>query len=131
MLLGLAFLAARWRELGRAWRLPLVAGAAADFALGIALQFGVQSYLFDRWFAADRPPDDTLRSYSGPAFMNLAGKINHQLAFFSDVYAPPPTLVVALLAAILLLALARTRAGSPPPALPRSARPENASTFSP
>jgi len=115
VLLGLAFLAARWAELSRAWRLTLVAGAVVDFALGIALQFGVQSYALDRWLAAGRPPDDTLRSYNEPAFMNLAGKIHNQLAFFSDVFAPPPALVLALLAAILMLALVRARTDSPCP----------------
>ena len=115
VLLGLAALAARWASLGRAWRLALLTGAVVDFTLGIALQFGVQSYALDRWFAAGRSPDDTLRSYSDAAFMNLAAKIQHQLAFFSDVFAPPPALVLALLAAILMLALVRARlpAGRP------------------
>ena len=110
VILGLAFLAARWTELGRAWRLALVAGAAVDFGFGIALQFGVQSYAFDRWFAAGHPPDETLKSYSEPAFMNLVAKIQHQLAFFSDVFAPPAALVLALLAGLLIIALMRARA---------------------
>jgi hypothetical protein len=110
VLLGLAFLAARWTALGRGWRLALLGGAVVDFVLGIALQFGVESYALDRWFAAGRPPDDTLRSYNEPAFMNLLGKIHNRLDFFSDVFAPPPALVLALLAAILMLALVRARA---------------------
>ena len=115
VLLGLAFLAARWATLCRPWRLALVAGAAVDFALGIALQFAVQSYACDRWFAAGRDPNDTLRSYSEPAFMNLAGKIQNQLDFFTDVFNPPPALVLALLAVILMLALMRVRSASPCP----------------
>ena len=110
VLLGLAFLAARWEQLSRTWRLALVAGAVVDFALGIALQFGVESYALDRGLAADRPAEDTLHSYSGPAFMNLAGKIHNHLDFFSDVFAPPPALVLALLGALLMLALVRARA---------------------
>jgi hypothetical protein len=120
VLLGLAFLAARWSEIGRPWRLALVAGATVDFALGIALQFAVQSYALDRWLARGRSPDDVLRSYNEPAFMNLAGKIHNQLAFFNDVFAPPSALVLALLAAFLILALVRARAASPcpPPSSP-------------
>jgi hypothetical protein len=110
VLLGLAFLAARWSELGRGWRLALIAGAAADFTLGIALQFGIQSYAFDRWLAAGQPADESLRSYSEPAFKNLAGKIVNHLDFFSDTFAPPAALVLGLLAAIFTLALLRTRA---------------------
>jgi hypothetical protein len=110
VLLGLAWLASRWTSLSRGWRLALLAGAIVDFTLGIALQFGVESYALDRWFAAAHDPNDTLRSYSEPAFMNLAGKVTNRLDFFSDVFAPPLALVLVLLAAILMLALARARA---------------------
>jgi hypothetical protein len=110
VLLGLAYLAARWTVLGHGWRLALVAGATVDLVLGILLHFGVQSYALDRWLAAGRPAGDTLTSYSGPALLNLSDKINRRLAFVTDVAAPPPALVLALLAAILILTLVRTRA---------------------
>ncbi|MBI5771648.1 MAG: glycosyltransferase family 39 protein [Verrucomicrobia bacterium] len=114
VLLGLAVLAARWPELSRPWKLAAIAGAITDVALGIILHFGVQNYAFDRWFAAGRSPDDTLRSYSGPAFMNLAGKINNRLDFFPDVYAPPLALVLVVLATCLGLALWRVRRTAAP-----------------
>lgn len=109
VVLGLVVLAARWSQLARGWRFALIAGAAVDFVLGIALQFGAQSYLLDRWFAPGRDPSDTLTSYNHVALLNLGGKIRNHLAFFTDVFPVPIALVLALLAAVLMLALVRTR----------------------
>jgi hypothetical protein len=107
VLLALAFLAARWSELGRGWRIAVVAGATLDFLGGIALQFGVQSYALDRWFAPGRPPEITLRSYTESAFMNLAAKIKHKLVFFSDALAVPPGWLAIGLVILLLVAVRR------------------------
>lgn len=109
VVLGLAVLAAGWSQLGRGWRLALIAGATLDFVLGIALQFGAQSYLLDRWLAPGRAPADTLTSYNEVALLNLGGKIRNHLAFFTDVFPAPPALVLALLLAVLMLALVRAR----------------------
>jgi 4-amino-4-deoxy-L-arabinose transferase-like glycosyltransferase len=109
VLLTLAFLAARWSALSRAWRLALLAGATVDLALGILLHFGVQSYALDRWLAANQPPEQTLHSYTEWAFMNLAAKIHHQLTFFSDALALPLAVLLAGLAALLAIAVVRAR----------------------
>lgn len=107
VLLALAFLAGRWSELSHRWRIAVLAGAAVDFLGGIALQFGVQSYAFDRWFAPGRPPEITLRSYTESAFMNLAAKIKHKLVFFSDALALPPGWIAVGLFILLLIAVRR------------------------
>ena len=107
VVLGLAYLATRWATLGRGWRIALVAGAALDLLLGEALQFAVQSYVFDRRFTPGRPFLETLQSYSESSVMNAAGKIVHHLAFFREEFHLPAALVLALLAGILTLAIAR------------------------
>lgn len=109
VVLGLAFLAARWTQLARGWRLALIAGATVDLALGIALQFAAQSYLLDRWFAPGRASADTLTSYSEPALLNLGGKLRNHLSFFSDIFTVPPALVLVLLAGLLTCVLWRVR----------------------
>ncbi len=109
VLLAVAFLAARWGVLERAWRLALIAGATVDLSLGILLHGGVQSYAFDRWFAAGGVSNQTLHSYTESAFMNLAAKIKHHLAFFSDTFAAPLAAVLGALALLLGLALWRAR----------------------
>jgi len=113
VVLGLAFLAARWSGLGRGWRWALGLGAAVDFVGGIALHFGVQSYAFDHWFAADRPAIDLLKSYSDSAFMNLAGKVAHRLQFLADTTPLSGALVLALLAVILAVAVGRAARPGP------------------
>ena len=107
VVLGLAYLAARWATLGRGWRILLLAGAAVDFCLGIVLHFAVQSYALDRWLTPDRPPEAILRSYSETSLMNAAGKMLHHLGFFRDKFSLPAALVLALLAGVLTLALVR------------------------
>jgi hypothetical protein len=110
VLLGLAFLAARWTTLGRKWRIALIIGAAFDFLAGIALHFAAQNFALDRWFApAGIDPAATYTSYNGAALMNLAAKIQHRLTFISDLSPVPPALALAGLAAIFALMLARAR----------------------
>lgn len=110
VLLGLAFLAARWAGLGRGWRLALVAGATVDFTLGIALHFAVQNFALDRWFAAGRTPDDILASYNETALMNLSAKLQHGVNFFGDTLALPPAVPAILL--VLLFVVGARRASS-------------------
>ncbi|MDB6092570.1 MAG: hypothetical protein JWM32_132 [Verrucomicrobia bacterium] len=114
VVLGLAFLASQWPALSRAWRMLLIAGAACDLALGIALQFAVQAYAVDRWAHPETPLVAIFKGYSESALMNLVGKLSHHLVFLFDLVAAQGTLVLALLGAILTLALVRVS---------RSARP--------
>ncbi len=109
VLLGLAFLAARWAGLPRGWRIALMLGGTVDFCLGIVLHFAVQSYALDAWFGASDHPADVVAISSGPAVMNLRGKVLNHLAFFSDVFTAPRVLVLALLAAMLMLVVARAQ----------------------
>ena len=113
VLLALSFLAARWSALSRPWRLALIAGATVDFVAGVALHFAVQNFAPDRWFAPAGNPYATYKGYNESAFMNLAAKIQHQLAFVADRSHVPPALALALLAAILALMLTRARAAAP------------------
>lgn len=94
IVLGLAFLAARWSTLSRAARVALAVGAVLDFACGIALHFGVQSFLLDPAF----------ENLSEPARMNLNAKIVHRLAFFSDAAAAPAPVWTIWLTAVFALA---------------------------
>ncbi len=113
VLLGLGFLAARWPHLGRGWRSALVAGAVADFSLGIALHFGVQSFAFDGLLRSDGISLASLNSYNAAAGMNLASKLHHGLSFVADV-VPGPTWALLLAAALLgLLRLLRNGNSDP------------------
>ncbi len=107
VVLGLGYLAARWPELGRGWKLVLIAGAVADFLLGIAFHFAVQAFAFDRWLTPQRPPGEILRSYSEPAVMNTVARAVHHLEFFRDVFRVSDLLPRGLLAALLTTAVLR------------------------
>lgn len=107
--LGLGFLAARWSSLGQRWKLAVILGAVIDFALGIALQFGVQSFELDRWLGSGRSLVDQIASYTPTVKMNLYGKLVNHLDFVSDALGSSTGLVTILLGAVLLLALARRR----------------------
>ncbi len=109
VLAGLALLAARWTTLTAAWRRLVIAGAAADLALGIALQFGAQSFLLDQWLAPGRSAADTFASYSQAAQSNWRAKLHFRHGFFGDAFAGYDVLVLVLLALLLALAVARTR----------------------
>ena len=104
VLLAVAFLAARWGHLSRAWRVALLVGAAIDLAGGIVLHGAMQSLAFGRWLAPGAA-NDIAAGFSLPTKMNLNGKIVNHLAFFSDVFAAPLGLVLALLLALLALAV--------------------------
>jgi hypothetical protein len=96
--------------LSRPWRIALIVGGAFDFLAGIALHFAAQSFALDRWFApANAKAITTITHYNEVAFMNLAAKIQHRLAFVADLSPMPPALALALLAAIFALMLARVR----------------------
>ncbi len=110
VLLGLAFLAARWSALGHRWQIAVTIGATFDFLTGTALHFAAQSFALDRWFAAaGADPTATYTGYNGAALMNLAAKLQHQLLFVADISPVPPALALALLAAILALMFVRAR----------------------
>jgi 4-amino-4-deoxy-L-arabinose transferase-like glycosyltransferase len=109
VLLGIAFLASRWERLGPGWRWALIAGCAADFCLGIALQFAVEDFAIDRWLHPGLPLSEAAKAYSGVTQANLDEKIIAQLPYFADILPTPPALVLALLAAIFCLALNRAR----------------------
>lgn len=109
VLLGLAALAAHWPTLPRGWRLAAVAGAAVDTLLGLALHFGVQSLALDHWLAPGRTFDAIFAAYNATAYMNVAAKVQHQLAFFADAVAPVRPWIPLWLAAVLGLALWRAR----------------------
>jgi hypothetical protein len=115
VLLGLAFLASRWQVLGRAWRVALIAGWAADFLLGIALQFAVEDYAFDRWFLPGKSIMEVSQTYTLTSQENLRQKIMTHLAYFADILPTPRATVLVLLGAILCLALVRARATPPLP----------------
>lgn len=108
VLAGLALLAAQWDALGAGWRRVVVAGAALDGLLGIALQFGAQSFLLDQWLAPGRPAAATMASYSAIANLNLRAKLQNKWVFFGDGFAAQETLILVTLAALLILALWRT-----------------------
>ncbi len=113
VLLGLVLLAAHWPELGRPWRLALIAGIAVDFTLGVLLHFGAQSFLLDRWLTPGRPEVDVFTSYSEFALMNLRAKLQLGLRFFGETLPVAPALILLLLAALLALALVRARRSAP------------------
>ena len=113
ILLGLAFLAAKWPDLGRGWRLALLAGAVVDLFAGIALHFAVQNFALDRWLTPGRAPADVFTSYNAVALMNLQAKLQSGFVFFGEAIAVPAVLVLALLFALLIIALHRVRSAAP------------------
>jgi hypothetical protein len=109
VLLGLAFLASRWEGLSRPWRAALAVGWAVDFAFGIALQFAVEDFAFDRWLNPGRNLGEIAQTYAVVTQENISEKIIAQQPYFADILPTPPALVLALLGAILCMALVRTR----------------------
>ncbi len=105
---GLALLAAWWDALGRGWRRLIIFGAAFDFVCGIALHFGVQSFLLDQWLAPGRTSAQTLASYTPIAQLNLRAKLQNKWAFFGDAFAAQEIAILTLLTLIFALALYRT-----------------------
>ncbi len=109
VLAGFALLAAWWDALGRGWRRLIIVGAAIDFVFGIALQFGVQSFLIDQWLAPGRTSAETLASYAPAALMNLRAKLQNKWAFFGDAFAAQELAILTFLALLFALALYRTK----------------------
>ena len=109
VLLGLAFLASRWRLLGRGWRIALVIGWAVDFCLGIALQFAVEDFAIDRWLLPGRNLMEVSQTYTLVSQENLLEKIMAHSDHLADILTTPPALVLALLGAIFCMALVRAR----------------------
>jgi hypothetical protein len=91
-----------------------MAGWAADFCLGIALQFAVEDFAIDRW----RHPGAGLLQVSGTynpvSQENLSEKIIAHLAYFADILPTPRALVLMLLGAILGMAILRARGTQAP-----------------
>jgi hypothetical protein len=109
VLLGLAFLASRWKTLGTGWRRLLWAGWAVDFSLGIALQLAVEDFALDRWLRPGWNLQQVSQSYGVVAQGNLSEKIIAHFSYFADIVPTPPALLLALLGALLCMALARAR----------------------
>lgn len=114
VLLGLAFLAARWTDLERGWRLALVAGATVDLILGISLHFAVQNFALDRWLTPAHDVRDVVTSYNMVTVGNTFALAQNDLDTFSVRLNAPPVLIVAVLAAALALVVLRTRATARP-----------------
>ncbi len=110
VILGLVFLAARWRELSPGWRRLFIAGATVDLMCGIALHFAVQNFAFDRWFTPARSAMEVMSSYNLMTLPNALTLGRNHLVTLNEMLALPPALVLALLGAILIVALHRTRA---------------------
>lgn len=103
VLLGLAYLAARWPALAPAWQRTVIAGAVFDLTCGIALSFAMQSGAFD-------PPGPVRPGmYSIFAHENLVAKQDNHWVFLADQASSAHTLVAIALSACLLLAVVRAR----------------------
>lgn len=107
VLVGLAFLASRWHDLGRGWRRLLLGGLAVDLACGIVLHFAVQNHLLDRWLTPARNASEIIASYNPQTLQNLIGLIVNQVTTLHGALNPSSGLVLAGQAAILGLALYR------------------------
>lgn len=109
LLLGLAGLAAEWKNLETPWRILLLAGAAVDLALGLVLQFGAESLLAGGAGGRSSSVSEITETYSVYARMNLTAKTYGQLTFFGDEARACAPLLILLLAAILAFAVIRAR----------------------
>lgn len=112
VLLGLAFLAARWTRLDRGWRSLILAGATLDFIAGIVLHFAVQNHALDRLLVPARDYWSTVASHNPQAMQNALGLHVNAVVPIPGAYPPVSGLVLALLAAILILALWRSQAAT-------------------
>lgn len=93
VLLGLAWLAAKADTLPAFWVRLWAAGLTFDFIFGIALQFGVQSLILDRWMNPGRADNDYILQLSQPASANYFGKLRIGAVYLADGVPP----IVALL----------------------------------
>lgn len=110
VLLGVAFLAARWDALGRGWRRALIIGGMVDFTLGIALHFAVQNFALDRWFRPGANAVQVIASYNPQASGNAFVLANNHLDTFAESLGVSFLLVLGALGALLVVAMVRTRA---------------------
>jgi hypothetical protein len=109
ILLGLAFLGARWAELGRGWRLALVAGAVVDLLAGVALHFAVQNYALDRLLTPGRDLREVVTSYNSVSAGNTFALAQNELDTFAVAFGSPAPVVIVILTGLLALALIRAR----------------------
>jgi hypothetical protein len=89
LLIGLTFLAVRYRTLPRAVRLLLWAGLLVDSAVGVYLHFSLENQVFPfsrigEWFQVTVTPD----TLSNTAFGNYSEKVQAGLQFLGDRFAP-------------------------------------------
>jgi hypothetical protein len=112
VLLGLAFLAARWSELGRGWRLALIAGATVDLLTGVVFHFAIQNFALDRLFTPGRDVRDVVTSYNAVASGNTFALAANGLDTFSVWLNAPAAVIGAVVTAIFVLVLLRTRTRS-------------------
>lgn len=112
VLLGLAFLAARWKTLSQAWRLLLIAGATIDFMFGIALHFAVQNFALDRWLQPGASGLQVIASYNPLVANNAYTLATKHLDTFAETAAIPFSLALGALGLLFLLALAGARSGA-------------------
>lgn len=109
VLLGLAWLAARWAELGRGWQLALVAGATVDLAAGVVFHFAIQNFALDRLLTPARDVRDVVMSYNAVTTGNTFALAKNGLDTFSVWLNAPAILLGAVLAVLFFLVLIRTR----------------------
>jgi hypothetical protein len=105
VLMGVAFLAARYRSLPQPLRWLGLAGCAVDFALGVFLHFSLENQVFHLGGG------DHLLIFSSPgalsrwAFLNFRDKTRYGLVYWGDYFAgaagPIQVVVIALFVGIL------------------------------
>ncbi len=119
VLLGLALIAAGLPDLPRGLRWALVAGLAADFALGVLLHFGLESRTFDmikleQGAFSHWTPEVSADGFSRSAQYNWGAKVDANLVFLADNAAGARwallSIVVALTVFVGWSALRPTRA---------------------
>ena len=107
VLLALAWLAVEAEHLPRWLGVVWAVGLAADFLLGIALHFGVQSLALERWSHPELNDVQLTGRSASTMMMNLRGKISLQQPFLYDLLTGKLALMLLLVAGVLALALVR------------------------
>jgi hypothetical protein len=115
LLVGLAFLAARWGTMTTGWRLVLAVGCLIDLGLGVALQFLTENFAIDRWTHAHFWTD-IIAAYNWGTAFNLRAKVLGHIPFVGDVAGIPAGLILIFLGLVLAAAVARVGRLRPPPA---------------
>jgi NADH:ubiquinone oxidoreductase subunit 6 (subunit J) len=113
VLLGLVVVAAAWPRLPAPGRAVAVLGLAADFLLGIALHFAVQSTWLDRWLDPRIDQAAAFARLGEFALMNLRAKAVMDVSFWADTVPLPDATVCAGLGLIFVLALWQVRGVAP------------------